>query len=340
MLFSNRSTRMMAFLLFAASLGACSKDDDPANVEPVDRARSAYIIEDNINFTICKQVLGFTGQFNLLKSDTSLTFLAPDNEAFMLQQIHMAPHYAFADEWFHNVARNMILPGIHHLRLMPLGDNQPLHTITGNNVYVSRYMSGSDTITRVNGVKVASIDIMAGNGLLQSMTEVVQPERKNNLADMLLSDTSFTLFTQALQHSGLLGTLREGEYTILAPHNDVLRSSGTILPGIDLSTSVNILEADPAALSALMKYHILPGRYFLDGIHRAANASGNASLITLNGEAIIVGGDLDSYLSTSFLGHQNASPAGVYRFWSQQNNMANLPAGNGVVHTINKVLIP
>lgn len=339
-MFSHRYTTLIASFLLTAFLSGCSKDDDPLTAVPVDRSRIAYIIEDNFNYTTCRSLLEFAGQANRLKSDTVFTFLAPDNEAFMLQGIHIAPHYAFSDEWLRSAARNMILPGTHSLRALPLGDNQMLRTSTGNNVYVTRYKSGNDTITRINGVKVAVTDIKAGNGLIQSMKELVQPETKSDLVSMLLSDTSFTLFAQALQHSGLLATLKTGDYTLLAPHNAVLRSAGLVQPGIDLSSSVNILAADPAALADLLKYHILPGRYFLDGIHRAAIASGDASIMTLHGATITIGGNMENYNSISFRGRQNAVTAGIYRFFSQQNNFANLPAGNGVVHAINQVLIP
>jgi len=340
MMFSYRHSFIIAAFLLTAVLSGCSKDDASAGAEPVDRSRIGYVIEDNFNYTACRSVLEFTRQMDRLRSDTSYTLLAPDNVAFELLRITGAPHYAFADAWFGDVAGNMVLPGVHSLRALPLGDNQPLPTLSGNKVYVSRYMSNNDTITRVNGIKVSVIDIKAGNGLMQSMSEVVQPETRNNVVSMLHSDTSFTLFAQALQHAGLLNTLKNGEYTLLAPHNEVLRGLGNILPGIDLSSSVKILEADPAALADLMKYHILPGKMFLDGIHRRADTSGDASVVTLNGAKLIIGGSIDSYLSTSFLGNLSSGPAGIYRFWSQQNNMANLPAGNGVVHAINKVLIP
>ncbi len=175
---------------------------------------------------------------------------------------------------------------------------------------------------------------------MQSLLEVIQPETKNDLVGKLLSDTAFTLFTQALQHSGLLSTLKTGEYTLLAPHNVALRSKGTIQPGINLSSSADILATDPATLAELLKYHILPGRYFLDGIHRAAKATGDASVTTLQGAKIMIGGNIDTYNSTTFRGRQNTSTAGIYRVLNERHNFANQPAGNGVVHGINQVLIP
>jgi uncharacterized surface protein with fasciclin (FAS1) repeats len=340
MLLPHRYTIFIAFFLLTAFLTGCSKDDTPASTEPVNRNRIAYIIEDNFNFTTCRSMIEFTRQADRLRSDTVFTFLAPDNTAFMLQGISMVPYFSFSDDWFRIAAGNMLLPGAHSLRALPLGENQPLLTATGNNVYVSRYKSGSDTITRINGAKVAVADISAANGLIQSMMEVVQAETKKDLAGMLLSDTSLTLFTQALQHSGLMTMLKTGEYTLLAPHNSVLRSKGEVLPGIDLSSSLSILSTDPAALAILLKYHIIPGRYFLDGIHRAAIASGDASVATLHSAAITIGGNMDNYNSTTFLGSQNSVAAGIYRLYSAQNNFANFPAGNGVVHVINQVLIP
>jgi uncharacterized surface protein with fasciclin (FAS1) repeats len=238
------------------------------------------------------------------------------------------------------MARNLILPGSHSLRAMPLGDNQPLTNAAGFKIYVSRYKTGNDTITRVNGAKVSLTDLKAGNGLIQSMEDVPMAETKPTLADMLLNDTAYTLFTQALQRCGLLESLKTGEHTVLAPHNAVLRAAGTIQPGINLSTAADILASDPQALAALMKYHILPGRQFLDAIHRSAAASGDASIITENGARITIAGNIDGYNSISFRGVQNASAAVIYTVRGLVINFANLPSGNGVLHCINQVLIP
>lgn len=332
-------SRNILFLLIIAALVGCSKDKAPAAVQP-DRTRIGYVMEDNFNYTICRAVLAFTNQSDRLKSDSVYTFLGPEDEAFLLLGLNLAPHPFFSDSWFNNVTQNMILPGKHSLRAMPLGDNQPLTTLSGNKVYVSRYRSGNDTITRVNGAKVSVTDIKAGNGLMQSLTEVVQPETQHDLMSMLQTDTSFTLFTQALQHSGLFSILKTGEYTLLIPHNEILRSKGTIQPGINLSSSVNILATDPVALAQLLKYHILPGKYFQDAIYRKATTSGDASVTSLHGEKIIIGGNIDTYNTITFRGKQNISPAGIFRFFSARNNFANLPAGNAVVHGINQVLIP
>lgn len=340
MLFFCRYTFITMCIMLVAFLTGCNKDDDAAAIDPPDRSRIGYLLEDNFNYTTCNSLLSLTGQINRLKSDTMFTFLAPDNDAFLMLGYNVIPASGDGNPWFDNIARNLILPGVHTLRRLPLGDNQPLGASSGFKVYVNRYKLGNDTITRINGAKVAVIDIYAGNGQLQSMAEVIQAETRKDMVTMLLNDTSFTLFTQALQHSGLLPSLKAGEYTLLALHNSVLRSKGLIQPGINLSTSVDILATDRVALAALLKYHILPGRYFLDGIHRAAAASGNASITTLQGTTITIGGNMEMYNSTTFRGRQNASVAAIFRQGNERFNYANMPVGNGVVHTINQVLIP
>ena len=337
---SNKLFTLAATLTLIILLNGCDKNDVPAPQETPDRNRIGYILEDNFNYSYCQALLNYTGQTAVLRKADPATFLAPDNAAFLRLQLNFFPNNLYSNNWYYNIAQYATIPGSHAFRKMPLGDNQPLSSFNGNRMYVSRYLLNGDTITRVNGVKVATADIKASNGLLQAVEEIVQPETVKNLEQFFLSDTSFTLFSLALQHSGLMPMLRTGEYTLLAPGNSVMRTQGNILPGVNLSTPEDILAIDPTTLAGIIKYHILPGRSFLDRIQRSAAASGDNSIQTLNGEKILVGGNSETYNTTTFKGRNNAGNAGIFRSGNSRQNFADIPAGNGVVHGINQVLIP
>lgn len=337
-----RKLQWLAALLFVQLLPGCSKDPVSTGREEVDRSRIGYILEDNFNFTVCNKLLVYSGQTMVLKENTASTFLAPDNNAFLTLGLVLSnfPSPQYGKDWCTAMAIYGTLPGPHPFRVMPLGDNQPILSGSGHKIYVSRYLQGMDTVTRVNGAEVSQVDVKAANGYLQVLTQVMQPESVSNIPDFLLGDTTLTLFALAIQRSGLMPLLQTGEYTVIAPVNKAMRLYGAIKPGLNLTTPDSIIAANPAELMALIRYHLLPGKSFLDRVHRQADTSVNRSLTTLNGEKIMIGGDVQTYNSTTFSGNNNSTPARIYRLNGEYFNHANFPAGNGVVHHIDNILLP
>ncbi|WP_160714919.1 fasciclin domain-containing protein [Chitinophaga solisilvae] len=319
-------------------LSACSRNNEIAPQEETDRSRTGYMLEDNFNFTVCNKLFQFSGQAKLLKGQELYTVLAADNEAFKQIAAADIPQLSYENNWFRELAANAILPGNHLIRKMPLGDNQPLMSASGNNVYVSRYLEGNDTITTINGSQVTDTDVKTGNGSLQVTRQVVQPARFRHLPQLLTGDTTLTLFALAVQHSGLMPLLQQSEYTILAPVNAAMRAKGMIGPAINLTSPDGILATDKAALAAIVQYHILKEIHFLDRIHRRTDTAAQHALIMLNGEPVVTGGNPQQYNATTFTGKNNGQAARIYRF--EYFNLANCPAGNGVVHHIDNILLP
>lgn len=335
-----RFSVLAALLLATVAFNGCSKDDDLPVPEKIDRTRIGYLIEDNFNLSTLYNILHFTKQDEQLRSGTNYTMLAPTNEAFRLVGIQASGNFQSDDPWFPTVLRSSILSGAHLVGGLPLGENQSLPSSSGFSAYISRIKVGDDIITTVNGARLLNTDIKAGNGYMQVTSEVVQPELTKNLWQFFLSDTTYTLFSLALQHAGIMPALKTGDYTILALPNEILRKAGDIKPGINLSSADNVLASDAAALSSLLKLHILSSKCFMDRLYRQASASGDATITTLNGAKISVAGDENGYNDISFKGAGNSIAARIYRPSYTSPNYANIPAGNGVIHGINQVLLP
>lgn len=332
----------LAVLFLLQLLPGCSKDPVSSGGETIDRTRTGYVLEDNFNFSICNRLLVYTGQTKWLKGNTASTFLAPDNSAFGILGIRASdlPSAKYNSSWCVTTANYCTLPGVHSFRKLPLADNQAILTGNGHYLYVSRYRLVTDTITRVNGVLLSDIDIKTSNGLLQVLTQVIQPEDVSNMQQFILGDTTLTLIALAMQHSGLLPLLQTGEYTLLAPVNEVMRQKGAIKPGFNLTTPDSILATNPTELATLLKYHLLKGRCFLDRIHRMADTSANHTLTMLNEDHVVIGGDAQTYNTTTFSGNRNSTPVKIYQMGYERYNFANCPAGNGVVHHIDNILLP
>ncbi len=131
-----------------------------------------------------------------------------------------------------------------------------------------------------------------------------------NIVDTATSAKQLTTFVAALQKTTFVDTLKgPGPFTVFAPTDDAFDN----LP----EGSVNRLLADPAKLTAILAYHIVPGRF------TTANAARLSSAVTtLEGSDLRVA----STPSITLNGAHIVQP--------------DLLADNGVLHAIDQVLIP
>ena len=117
-----------------------------------------------------------------------------------------------------------------------------------------------------------------------------------------------TLIT-AIERTGLSGLLEyEGPYTLFAPSDEAFAK----LP----DGAVESLLATPDALADVVSYHLVPGRM------TAADIAGGVSAETVQGEALAI------------------SNHGVIRIDGARLVSGDLEASNGVIHVIDRVLLP
>lgn len=135
-----------------------------------------------------------------------------------------------------------------------------------------------------------------------------EPEEKD-IVDTAVDAGSFTTLVQAVQAAGLEDTLRgEGPFTVFAPTDDAFAA----LP----EGTLDALLADEEALTAVLTYHVVPGKVM------AADVAGLDSAETVEGESV-------TFDTTDGV---KVNDANVIQ--------ADIEASNGVIHVIDKVLIP
>jgi uncharacterized surface protein with fasciclin (FAS1) repeats len=135
-----------------------------------------------------------------------------------------------------------------------------------------------------------------------------KPATGRDIADTLTSDGRFETLTQALRTAGMVSLLKaKGPYTLFAPTDEAWKK----LP----SGMLDGLIAQPAQLKAILAYHIIRGRVDNVGLHKLRNA------LTMGG---IVNIDYTSGVKIN-----SAVVTG-----------ADLGCRNGIVHAIDKVLLP
>jgi uncharacterized surface protein with fasciclin (FAS1) repeats len=131
-----------------------------------------------------------------------------------------------------------------------------------------------------------------------------------NIIDTLVTQSQFTTFSTALQRTPLYDALQEeGPFTVFAPTDDAFDNQPQ---GV-----VNRLLEDPEKLTAILAYHVVPGRFT-----SADSARLSSSVTTLEGS--------DLRVATS--PRITLNGAQIVRF--------DLLADNGVIHAIDQVLVP
>ncbi|MFO0725244.1 MAG: fasciclin domain-containing protein [Myxococcota bacterium] len=159
----------------------------------------------------------------------------------------------------------------------------------------------------VNQAKVTMTDIAASNGIIHVIDAVITPPTVVALAQAA-PDLS-TLVT-AIGVAQLTDTLNgPGPFTVFAPVN----SAFAALP----AGTLNTLLANPAQLTPILTYHVVPQRLL------AADVLAAATLPTVNGSTLTV-----------------SNTGGVPRINNARIIATDIIGGNGVVHLIDGVLLP
>ncbi|MDQ6842487.1 MAG: fasciclin domain-containing protein [Actinomycetota bacterium] len=122
-------------------------------------------------------------------------------------------------------------------------------------------------------------------------------------------DAGFETLVAAIDGAGLGPTLAgEGPFTVFAPSEEAFAR----LP----EGTVEALLLEPDTLAKVLTYHVVPGRVI------AAEVKGPASASTVNGEQLTISID------------------GAIHVDGAQILSADIEASNGVIHAIDRVLLP
>ena len=163
------------------------------------------------------------------------------------------------------------------------------------------------TITWLNAARalaLAAVLTVAGRAPVDA--QPMQPD----IVDTAVSAGSFTTLATALQAAGLVDTLKgSGPFTVFAPTDEAFAK----LP----AGTVEQLLADPDQLRSVLTYHVVPGAV------TAADVMNISSATTVQGQPI-----------------QIAVMDGSVHINQANVQMADVMAGNGVIHVIDAVLLP
>lgn len=247
----------------------------------------------------------------LSDADGNYTVFAPTNDAFaaLLGVIGQTSLDDIPEDVLKRVLSYHVVAGT-VAKSTDLTDGQMISTfLDGEEVTVSK----GDNV-QINASTVVTADVEGTNGVVHIVDAVLVPSLEASIVNTVVEpayfNKDFSVLTAAVVQADLLGTLIDASanLTVFAPTNEAFAAAGiTTLEGL---TAEN--------LAPILTYHVL-GTEVL-----AADLPETGSAITT------LGGDI--YLSV------NAQ--GVYLNGTTQVVTTDIEADNGVVHVIDRTLLP
>jgi uncharacterized surface protein with fasciclin (FAS1) repeats len=133
---------------------------------------------------------------------------------------------------------------------------------------------------------------------------------KQDITQVAASSPQFSTLVSLLKKAGLVGALKKGNYTVFAPTNAAFAK----LP----KSTLDAVGKDRALLKTVLTYHVVKGKV------PASTVVTGKSVKTLAGENVRV----------------SVRGGNVFLNGSTRVTKTDVMAKNGVIHVINKVLIP
>ena len=299
--------------LFAVSMvslvAACGGGSDPEpNIVEVAQADPRFsILVEAVVAADLQGTLSGTGPF---------TVFAPTNDAFaaLLGELGVSKAQLLANKpLLTAVLTYHVLPAKVEQAAVPVG--KPITTVQGG-IFKVESVSGALTITdgRNRATRISATNVAAANGVIHVVDRVLLPADKN-IVQTAVATPDFSILVEAVTAAGLGGTLSgTGPFTVFAPTNAAFAA---LLA--ELGVSKEALLADKALLTKVLTYHVLPARVL------KADVPVGAAITTVQGQTFTV----DSSLSITDANGRRAKIAAT-----------DVLASNGVIHVIDKVILP
>lgn len=245
------------------------------------------------------------------------TVFAPTNAAFvaLLAELGLTKEALFADKpLLAAVLTYHALGARVEKGAVPLG--KAIEPLSGGWFKVEADANGSLAITdgRNRRAAILATDVQASNGVVHVIDRVLLPPNRDIVATAQ-SIPDFSLLVEAVVAAGLADTLSgPGPFTVFAPTNAAFAALLS-----ELHLTKDALFADKPLLTAVLTYHVLAGRVL------KADVPIDAPIATVQGGRFTV----DAHLAITDARHRRA-----------RITATDVAASNGVVHVIDKVLLP
>ncbi|WP_169577910.1 fasciclin domain-containing protein [Salisaeta longa] len=243
------------------------------------------------------------------------TTFAPTNAAFQNADLS-----GFTAAEVQEILQYHTLDGITtSTQLVQLLDNNggevQVPTNQGEDITVRQLSDGTITLNGDQAtLNVNNLDLRASNGIIHLIDGVLVPPSLGemptpSIADIVANTDAFSTLKTALESAGLVAPLADETktYTVFAPNNDAFGPINT-----------NELLGQADALSAVLKYHVVPGQALAladlqEGENTVTTLDGAELTVVRNGNSVFVEGS--------------------------EVVQADVQAANGIIHVIDRTLL-
>ncbi|MGB1975427.1 MAG: fasciclin domain-containing protein [Vibrio toranzoniae] len=157
-----------------------------------------------------------------------------------------------------------------------------------------------------------TLSVLFATLLFTAFAQANHHEIKRDIVDVAANNGSFTTLVAAVKAAGLVETLKgDGPFTVFAPTDEAFAAlpEGTV--------DMLLKPENKDKLVAVLTYHVVPGKIMATEVMKLNSAK------TVQGEAVMIAIDDGNVMIN------NAKVA-----------MPDVEASNGVIHVIDKVLLP
>lgn len=298
---------------FALAITSCKDSDTPAERNIVELAQS------NTNLSTLVAAVQRAGLVDALSADGPLTVFAPTNDAFsdLLVSLGYSRLEDVPVDALKNILLNHVVNGEVKSTALSTGYVKSLLTFGTTTSNVSLYVDVTSGV-KVNGSTVTTADLEASNGIVHVVDQVIVPPTVVNQA---LNNPDFSILVAALTRPDLgvdyVDILSgDGPFTVFAPTNAAFAA---LLAELGVA-GLNDIPA--ATLNAVLQYHVVSGA--------------NVLSTQLTDEQVV---------TTFQTGTFKVDLTGGAKILDAQGRTSNIIATdvqgtNGVVHAIDKVILP
>ncbi|WP_017256795.1 fasciclin domain-containing protein [Pedobacter arcticus] len=316
-------------LLLTLVFGGCNKDN--SDVLPT-ISQTVVGLEDlsQLEFAAVKGdlVVALSNKNKTTGADGNFTIFAPTNQAFAkIGLVNPRDFNALQTPFLLNVLKYHVSNGNAKDDLLIGGFKVP--SLLGPTVNKRIIIRGTDKY--VNGSKIIVTNTQADNGIVHVINRVLLASGTDiaNTALFFAQGKGFvqpelSFLAEALVYCDLFAALADANanYTVFAPTDQAFKDLGKTL-GIEVNQPSDVRKIDYTTLKQILLNHVVSVGLFTSELH-----AGN--LLGLSGKNITLGEYNDGLLTVK--GNGNSVVANMV--------ISDIQTTNGVVHVIDRVLLP
>merc|ERR1712215_167611 len=267
--------------------------------------------------TTLVDLVTLAGLGDTLAGEGPFTVFAPTNDAFAKLPASLVNTLKGDTELLKQVLLNHVVAG--NVKSGDITNNIVVKAVGGQDLRANIYLKSNyyDGFVTVNGARVTHPDLIADNGVIHFVSDVLYPfTPEKTIAEVASSDPRFSTLVDVLVKADLASVLSTpGPFTVFAPTNDAFAK----VPAATLDS----LLSDNGALTKVLLRHVVPGTVFSKGIKWGTYDTAGDEMIATQ---VYRGGKVKVISSSG--GDRNS--ANVIE--------ADILASNGVIHVIDNVI--